>query len=157
MKSMIFTFLILASFLIHTPGFAKILTLRPHGGLGVSRSSTTRYSGTTVYGGMRFLLDAGNQKSYGIEASYYTLKEGDSFTLLGFVLENKLWKWFHMSIGSVGYFNFLDTSDHPVGLTTNLGWEPTGRGLTPSVTLRNDFIFHHRTVIVQSICFALRW
>jgi len=136
---------------------ADVFSIRTHTGIGVSRSANSSYTGTAYHVGARFLLHAGNNKSYGIETSWFNLIDAGDIVVAGFVLENKVRNWFHMSIGTIGYFNFADKADNPVGLTTNLGWEPKGKKLKPLIVLRNDFVFYDRIVIIQSISLAVKW
>jgi len=151
-------FVVLFAVLFCSDGLSgDVLSIRMHTGMGVSRSAHSSYTGTAYHVGARFLLHAGNNKSYGIETSWFNLADVGDIVVAGFVLENKVRKWFHMSIGTIGYFDFADKSDNPVGLTTNLGWEPKGKMFKPLIALRNDFVFYDKIVIIQSISLALKW
>jgi len=108
------------------------MTFRPHFGFG---------SDGSVYYGGRMLLDAGGIRKYGLEVSKFKTND-DSFEVFGIVLEQRLWSWFNMSIGTVGYFNYGADNQHVIGLTSNLGWEPdTQSTLKPFITYRTDVIF----------------
>ncbi|MDH5219562.1 MAG: hypothetical protein OEX19_17780, partial [Gammaproteobacteria bacterium] len=63
-------------------------------------------------------------KRYGLELTRFSSGEEDVFISAGIVLEQRLFNWFNMSIGTIGYFDYQKTEHNPVGLTTNLGWEP---------------------------------
>lgn len=149
--------IILAIFLSNKVVNADIFSIRTHTGIGLSRSDNSNLTGTAHHAGARFLLQATNNKKFGIETSWINLANaGDMFTV-GIVLENRLQNWFHMSIGTVGYFNFANKNENPVGLTTNLGWEPANLKFKPLIALRNDLIFHKNIVIINSISFAIVW
>ena len=132
--------------------------LRPHAGYGYISSSDSEYEGAVYHAGGRLLLGAGENKKYGLEATYFELDDKTDFFSCGIVLEQKLWGWFNMSIGTVGYFNYGPDSDNTIGLTTNLGWEPDSfKKLTPFITYRNDMILHDNTAIVNSLSVGLAW
>lgn len=120
-----------------------LFTLRPHFGFGTDDNS--------YYGG-RVLLNAGSIRKYGLEFSKFKI-DSDEFTGVGIVLEQRLWDWFNMSIGTIGYLNYGEENQNIFGLTQNLGWEPNNHiPFKPFVTYRNDTIFaQESTDIFHSI------
>jgi hypothetical protein len=133
-----FLFLIF-SFLFSARASARAW-IRPEVGIGVISARTS--SAITQIGG-RFLLEAGDNKSYGLEISRFKSSTVGSFFAGGIMLEQRLWNWFSMSIGTIGYFNYKSaekTANYP-GLSTNLGWEPALETWRPFITYRSDFIF----------------
>ncbi len=131
---------------------------RPQGGFGYLKTPGTEFSGSISHVGARLLLSADGNRKYGLEATCFHLNNGDDHVCLGIILENKIRQWFNMSIGTVGFFGYRDTSDNPVGLTTNLGWEPERfMQIKPFITYRTDIIFHDRTAITQSLSIGLSW
>ena len=64
-----------------------------------------------------------NTKKYGLEVTQFD-SDDNEFTSIGIVLEQRLFKWFNMSIGTIGYFDYGVDSENLIGLTSNLGWEP---------------------------------
>lgn len=130
------------------------VVFRPHIGFGYSSSS----NGIVSHVGGRLLLDAGDNRRYGLEATYFNLKDIDDFTSFGIILEQRLWMWFNMSIGTIGYFGYGKNSGNPAGLVTNLGWEPEiFKNLKPFINYRNDFIFHDDTAKIYSLSAGLNW
>ena len=117
------------------------LQIRPHFGYGSSESS---------YYGARVLLNSSDTQTYGLEFTQFKSK-GNEFSAVGIVLEQRLWRWFNMSIGTVGYFNYQD--QNVVGLVSNLGWEPDNHiPFRPFITYRNDIIFgKDKTDTIHSI------
>ena len=108
------------------------------------------------HAGLRVLFNAGDNKRYGLEATKFSLNDGGDFSSLGIVLEQRLWDWFNMSIGTVGYLNYGLDSKNPVGLMTNLGWEPSNyKTIKPFITYRNDIIFSENTDIVHSLSIGI--
>ncbi len=128
------------------------LIIRPQAGYGYLDSSAFNNRGGIYHAGARILLNAGETRLYGLEVSRFDLDNGDNFISLGIVLEQKLWDWFNMSIGTVGYFGYGVDSKNPIGLMTNLGWEPrSNNAFKPFITYRNDIIFSDKTDIAHSI------
>ena len=128
------------------------LIVRPQTGYGHMDSSDSSNNGSVSHIGLRLLLSAGESKRYGLEATRFRLNNGRSFSSLGVVLEQRLWNWFNMSIGTVGYFDYEIGSRNPVGLMTNLGWEPSNyQNFKPFITYRNDIIFSENTDIAHSV------
>lgn len=116
-------------------------SFRPHFGYGSVESNSVYH-----YGG-RILLPADDIRKYGLEITKFET-DYDEFTSIGIVLEQKLFNWFNMSIGTIGYFDYGVDSDNLIGLTTNLGWEGNNNIF---VTYRQDMIFDQQTDIINSI------
>ncbi|MBL0703757.1 MAG: linear amide C-N hydrolase [Sulfurospirillum sp.] len=108
------------------------IQIRPHFGYG---------SEETEHYGLRVLLKSNENQAFGLELTEF--KNGsDEFQAIGILLEQRLWNWFNMSIGTVGYFNYGLNNQNPTGLMTNLGWEPNNSTpLKPFITYRGDTIF----------------
>lgn len=137
---------------------AQGVIFRPHIGMGHLKTAATKFNGVVSHFGGRIVLSADAGRKYGLEATYFHPNKGDDFVSLGIILENKKWNWFNMSIGTIGFFHFLDTSDNPVGLTTNLGWEPERfKFIKPFITYRTDIIFHDRTAAMHSLSLGFSW
>jgi len=118
------------------------MIVRPHFGSGyIEGKSTSHY-------GIRILFPADDGvKRYGIEITSF-----DEFFTAGIILEQRLFGWFNMSIGTVGYFNYGEDPDNVVGLTSNLGWEPDNHiPFKPFVTYRSDVIFVDPVKVINSI------
>lgn len=138
--------------------YAGGFVARPHAGLGYLSTPGTNEGSSVSHVGGRLLLSADGSRKFGLEATYFHLNTEDNHVCLGIILENKNWQWFNMSIGTVGFFHFRATSDNPVGLTTNLGWEPERfKQIKPFITYRMDIIFHSQTAITQSLSVGLSW
>lgn len=121
------------------------ILFRPHFGYSVIDGKSVFH-----YGG-RILLPAGNVRKYGLEITKFD-NDDRQFTSVGFVLEQRLFDWFNISIGTVGYFDYGADSENVIGLTTNLGWEPDNHiPFKPFITYRNDVIFNEYTDVVHSI------
>ena len=92
------------------------LIIRPQVGYGYYDSSTSNDTGNMYHYGARVLLDAGETQRYGLEISKFKIEGGRDFTAFGIILEESFWGWFTASIGTVGYFDYIDDSNNPIGL-----------------------------------------
>jgi len=128
------------------------LIVRPQVGYGYFDSSASNDDGSAYHVGARILLNVGAIRRYGLEISQFNIEHGGDFTSLGIVLEQRLLGWFNMSLGTVGYFGYSVDLENPVGLMTNLGWEPVlDNPFQPFITYRNDIIFSNKIDTVHSL------
>ncbi len=109
-------------------------------------------SENTKHYGARILLNSSDTQSYGLEISKFK-RENNDFEAIGIVLEQRLWEWFSMSIGTVGYFDYEVKGENVMGLVSNLGWEPNNHiPFKPYITYRSDTIFgKEKTKVLHSI------
>ncbi len=124
------------------------ILVRPHFGFGSDNSS---------HFGVRLLLNSSQNQVYGLELTKFKMNDNE-FTAMGAVLEQRLWEWFNMSIGTVGYFDYGVNSQNIIGIVSNLGWEPNNHiPFKPFITFRNDTIFaKEETKNIYSISFGLK-
>jgi hypothetical protein len=128
----------------YTEEKSKIL-FRPHFGYGSLEGNSVSH-----YGG-RILLPASRTRKYGLEVTQFD-SDDNEFTSIGIVLEQRLFNWFNMSIGTIGYFDYGVDSENLIGLSSNLGWEPDNNiPFKPFITYRNDVIFGQHTDSIHSI------
>lgn len=118
---------------------AEGLLIRPQAGIGTLGGKQYEHAG------LRLLTDATDIRRYGLELTRVNTA-GQVHVAAGIVLEQRLFGWFNMSIGTIGYFGQgNDARNHP-GLVANIGWEPdTNSPFMPFVTLRNDVMFADNT------------
>jgi hypothetical protein len=121
------------------------LELRPHAGGGYGSDVGNGSGGIAFHAGGRVLLAANAMKLYGVEATYVRVPARGGthadYLAVGIVLEQRLWDWFNMSIGTVGYIGLSTGLGNPFGIVTNLGWEPNWGRVSPFVTYRSEWIF----------------
>ena len=125
---------------------------RPHFGTGKLTKGDENKT-FSHYGG-RILLVAGDNKKYGLEITKFIPSDDNenSFNSIGIVIEQRLFNWFNMSIGTIGYFDYGGDSRNIVGLVTNLGWEPKNNSsFKPFITFRNDIVFDDSTDKIYSL------
>jgi hypothetical protein len=114
----------------------KKIRIRPHAGFGSSDGNDFNYYG------LRILLPADDTKSYGLELSRFDI-DTDQFNAIGIILEKRIHEWLNLSIGTIGYFNYGENSDHVIGLSTGMAWEPKNQTpFRPFISFRNDTVFN---------------
>lgn len=125
----------------------SILQICPHFGYGTEESR---------HYGARILLNSSETQAYGLEITKFKTKDND-FSAIGIVLEQRLWDWFNMSIGTIGYFDYREQNS--MGLVSNLGWEPNNHiPFRPFVTYRNDIIFgKDKTETIHSVSVGFKF
>ncbi|MFW2331330.1 MAG: linear amide C-N hydrolase [Nitrospinota bacterium] len=113
----------------------SVLLVRPHFGTGTMDGETTSHVGA------RILLKASDVRKYGLELTSFD-SDDNNFTSIGIVLEQRLGRWFHQSIGTIGYFGYGEESEDVIGLTASFGWEPDNSiPFKPFAVFRKDLIF----------------
>jgi len=124
--------------------------LRPQAGSGVLDGAHYQHAG------FRFLLNANEIQKYGLELTQINTAQGD-YVAAGIVLEQRLFGWFNMSIGTIGYYGQGGGAQNQPGLVANLGWEPKTSGpLKPFLTYRNDILFANgKTLVGQALSAGL--
>jgi len=133
---------------------ASSLEIRPHVGGGYGSELENESSGNLLHVGGRVLLSANEKQSYGVETTYLRVPAKGAhadYLAVGIVLEQRLWNWFNMSIGTVGYVGLSSRTGNPFGIVTNLGWEPSWGRISPFVTYRSDWIFSNPVVNASSL------
>jgi len=139
----------------------KVMAL-PFAGVGYTKSKDQDGFGAHI--GARFLMAANGRQRFGIEISQLDLYALDNsapstkYTAIGIVVEQTLWDWFLMSIGTIGYISTEAHSSNPFGIRTNLGWEGGKQQdqLRPFVVYRADYIFDSANTRVNSISSGIR-
>lgn len=141
---------------VHADG----IVLRPHTGVAYAASMSNGDSGLGFHAGLRAQADVSPVRSGGFEITYIDpfafgdKKMGDRkrYIAAGFVLEQRLWKWFHMAIGTIGYIGIESPRTNPFGVVTNLGWEPDTAGtVRPFITYRSEWIFSNPVISINGI------
>jgi hypothetical protein len=134
----------------------KTILLRPHFGLGRSDALTSGHtSGLSEHVGGRLLLQANPFQRYGLEVTALRVHldhKATDYVGTGIVLEQVLWGWFNMGIGTVGYLRTTGGTPHPFGITSNLGYEHwLNRRLQLFAVYRSEWLFSRPTQTVSSV------
>ena len=97
------------------PATKTDVIVRPHFGYGMLDDESVYH-----YGG-RILLPVTDNRSYGLELTKFVGDNDESFSSIGIVLEKRLFNWFNMSIGTIGYFDYGVNSDNVIDDESWLG------------------------------------
>jgi hypothetical protein len=116
------------------------IVVRPQAGIGMLDGKQYEHAG------LRLLTGVTDIRRYGLELTRVNTA-GQDYVAMGIVLEQRLFGWFNMSIGTIGYFGQGVAANKSPGLVSNLGWEPvTSDSLKPFITFRTDIVFGDRTL-----------
>lgn len=92
------------------------------------------------YGG-KIILMANNFQRYGILINHLALTGDNSYLSLGIYLEQVIFRYFNMGIGTVGYIGLQD-KQNPFGIYSHLGFEyPFAKRFTFLSAYQGDMIF----------------
>jgi hypothetical protein len=135
--------------------FSPVALIRPHGGIGYMSTLGGPDTGVSYHLGGRVLLPAFTTHRFGLEVTYVDPRVGhgrSSLLAVGIVLEQILFGWFHMGIGTVGYVDLHGRSPHPFGIVACLGYEPARPArLSPYAVQRSDWVFASRAMSITSV------
>jgi len=113
-------------FMFFFPGakmFGQMVTIRPGSSVGYCRAGDMK--GLSYSYGLKILLMANEFQRYGIKIDHFNVLSDDkhSYLTTGLFLEQVVFKYFNMGIGTVGYINTIQRGENPFGLYTHLGFE----------------------------------
>jgi hypothetical protein len=134
--------------------YGQTVLFRPNASVGYFSSSDMK--GLSYDYGIKILLSANEKQRYGIKLDQLNLT-GDnalSYLVTGIFIEQVLFKYFNMGIGTVGYINLHQEGDNPFGLYTHLGFEYSfTKKLNILAAYQSEFIF--RSSFTMNNAFAL--
>jgi hypothetical protein len=139
MKKIVFTLFIL---LCAGNIYSQTVLIRPGGSVGYC--SADDMEGLTYTYGLKVLLMANEFQRYGVKIDQYTILADDthSYVSTGLFIEQIVFKYFNMGIGTVGYINTIQTGENPFGLYTHLGFEYNFlKWFSVVAAYQSDFIF----------------
>jgi len=116
--------------------------IRPGSSVGYCKAGDMK--GLSYTYGLKILLMSNNFQRYGIKIDHLNIMAGEkhSYLCAGLFVEQVLFKYFNMGIGTVGYINTIQWGENPFGLYTHLGFEyyfTKWFGITAAY--QSDFIF----------------
>ncbi len=122
----------------------------------VGYCSSKELKGLSYSYGVKAGLTANDKQRFGLMFDHLVLAENtDNRTVYytaGVFLEQVLWKYFHMGIGTVGYINRTDKGRNPFGIYANLGFEyPFAKRWHFLISCQNNFIFERKMITNSAI------
>jgi len=103
--------------------FGQTVLIRPSGSIGYCSADDMK--GLSYTYGLKILLMANEFQRYGIKIDHFNVLSDDKHSYLstGIFIEQVVFKYFNMGIGTVGYINTVQWGENPFGLYTHLGFE----------------------------------
>jgi hypothetical protein len=134
--------LFFAFFLLAGDIYGQTVLVRPGGSVGYCKADDME--GLSYTYGLKILLMSNDFQRYGIKVDHYNIlaDEYHSYLSTGIFIEQVLFKFFSMGIGTVGYINIIDWGENPFGLYTHLGFEYNlTKWFSIVAAYQSDFIF----------------
>ena len=136
-------FILMCVFFVNN-AYSQILAIRPNASAGYYKEGSTR--GMSYSYGGNILLMANEFQRYGILLNHLTLEDNKSYLSVGIILEQILFRYFNMGIGTVGYIG-LQSYENPFGLYSHLGFEyPFAKRFHFLIAYKSDFIFSRQFI-----------
>jgi hypothetical protein len=118
-------------------------TIIRHGN-SIGYCSADDIKGLSYTYGLKIMLTANEFQRYGIKIDHFNILADDKHSYLstGLFIEQVVFKYFNMGIGTVGYINTIQWGENPFGLYTHLGFEYNfNKWLCFVAAYQSDFIF----------------
>jgi len=122
--------------------YAQTVLIRPGGSAGYCRSDDMK--GLSYTYGLKILLMSNDFQRYGVKIDHFNILADDTHSYLstGLFIEQVIFKYFNMGIGTVGYINTMQKGENPFGLYTHLGFEYNfSKSFGVVAAYQSDFIF----------------
>jgi hypothetical protein len=136
------TGLVFTLFLFAASIYGQTVLIRPSASVGYY--STDNMKGLSYTYGLKILLMSNNFQRYGIKIDHFNIVADDKYSYLctGLFIEQVIFKYFNMGIGTVGYINTIQRGENPFGLYTHLGFEYNfTKWFGIMAAYQSDFIF----------------
>jgi hypothetical protein len=103
--------------------YGQTVLIRP--GSSIGYCSADDMKGLSYTYGLKILLMANEFQRYGVKIDHLNILADDKHSYLsaGLFIEQVVFKYFNMGIGTVGYINTVQWGENPFGLYTHLGFE----------------------------------
>jgi len=135
--SIVFVFLLLTGAI-----YGQTALVRPGASIGYCRADDME--GMSYTYGLKVILMANEFQRYGIKIDYLNIMADEKMSYLstGLFIEQVLFKYFNMGIGTVGYINMIQRGENSFGLYTHLGFEYNfKKWFGIMAAYQSDFIF----------------
>jgi len=118
------------------------LLIRPGSSIGYCRADDMK--GLSYTYGLKILLMSNDFQRYGVKIDHFNILADDkhSYLTTGLFIEQVVFKYFNMGIGTIGYINTVQWGENPFGLYTHLGFEYNfSKWFCMVAAYQSDFIF----------------
>jgi hypothetical protein len=122
--------------------YAQTVIINPCSSIGYCTADYIK--GLSYTYGLKILLMSNDFQRYGIKTDHYNILAEDkySYSSTGLFIEQVVFKYFNMGIGTVGYINTVQWGENPFGLYTHLGFKYNfKKWFGIAAAYQSDFIF----------------
>ena len=129
-------------FFMPNDSYAHTVQVRPDASIGYCKANDME--GLSYTYGIKILLMANEFQRYGLIINHLNIlaDEERAYLTTGIFIEQVVFKYFNMGIGTVGYINTIQRRENPFGLYTHLGFEYNfNRLLNIVAAYQSEFIF----------------
>jgi len=122
--------------------YGQTVIIRP--GSSIGYCSADDMNGISRTAGLKILLMANEFQRYGVKIDILNISPDDKHSYLstGLFIEQVVFNYFNMGIGTVGYINTKQKGENPFGLYSHLGFEYNfNKSFVFLVAYQSEFIF----------------
>ena len=122
--------------------YAQTVLIRPGGSVGFCKADDMKGASYTY--GLKILFMSNDFQRYGIKVDHLNILTDDrhSYLSTGLFIEQVLFKYFNMGIGTIGYINIVQWGENPFGLYSHLGFEYNfSKWFSMVAAYQSEFIF----------------
>ena len=114
---------ILIFLLMSVFAYGQTMLIRPDASVGYLKAEDLTELAVTY--GLKIHLSANEFQRYGLIIGHlFTPKNDDvSYLRTGLMVEQVVFRYFNMGIGTIGYINLVEKGENPFGLYSHLGFE----------------------------------
>jgi len=122
LKRLIFVFMLFALPLASNI-YGQSVLIRPGGSVGYCKADDME--GLSYTYGIKILLMSNDFQRYGVKVDHFNILADDKHSYLstGLFIEQVVFNYFNMGIGTVGYINTVQWGENPFGIYSHLGFE----------------------------------
>ena len=149
-------FLLVLVFLMSSFSYSQTFLIRPDAGIGYL--SADDISGWAANYGLKIHLSANEFQRYGLIVNHLFIPSNDqvSYLCTGLMIEQVMFKYFNMGIGSIGYINLVQTGENIFGIYSHLGFEYNlSKYINILASYRSDFIFRKSLTQYNAFLFGI--
>jgi hypothetical protein len=125
--------------------YGQNILVRPNTSVGYLHADDI--DGLVISYGVKIHLAANDFQRYGLLVDHLFVPDDKDVSYLrtGLMIEQVLFKYFNMGIGTIGYINLVQTGENPFGIYTHLGFEyKIKKNIGFLASFQSDFIFRKR-------------
>lgn len=160
MKTIKQTLLLVFVLSIIFPAYASGQSFIARANTSIGYANSKELSGLSYSYGIKAGMAVNDSQRFGIMFDRMVIAENTDnrkiYLATGIFLEQVLWKYFNMGIGTVGYINQTDKGKNPFGVYTHLGFEyPFAKRWHFLISYQSNFIFEKRMITNSALSLGI--